>query len=100
MHITVENNLALLVTQVDELFRVVDCRVQYLRGIWPTSIQIDSHKIASIVPNYDAIRIEHRYNFEDESVSEELGVWIILLQEELDGALTHELGGTLTRMDS
>ena len=55
--------------------------MQPLMRSLPTSIEITARQGASVVTIDDAIWIEHGYDLEDESVSEELGSFFIAHQE-------------------
>lgn len=65
--------------------------MQETRGIGPPAVEIGARQVASVVADDDAVGVEHRYYLEDESVPKELGVFVILLQQEVDGSLNHEL---------
>ena len=59
-----------------ELGVVVD-GVEFARGANPLAIQILAHQGAAVVADDDAVRVQHRHNFENERVSEELGLLIV-----------------------
>ena len=79
MEITEEEHLVVLVAHFHKLFSVIDGWVEEFAGLWPSSVEVCSHKIAPIITINNSIWVKHRYNFENESFSQHLGLLIILL---------------------
>ena len=63
-----------MLDQFTYLFQVVDCRVQFPRGIDVAPVQVDSCQVASRATVDDSIDVEHRDDLKHEVVSEDLGV--------------------------
>ena len=70
MHVTEQHNLVVFVVQSDQLLCEIYCRVEQSTWIRPSSIQICPYKVAAVISSYHAIWIKHRYNLEDESLSQ------------------------------
>ena len=68
--------------------------------IRPSSIQISSYHVTSIIADDNSIWIEHRDNFENECVSEQLGLFVILLKQKFNCTVDHELSVALSRVYS
>ena len=68
--------------------------------IRPSSIQISSYHVTSIIADDDSVRIEHGDNFENECVSEQLSLFVILLKQKFNCAMDHELSIALPRVYS
>jgi hypothetical protein len=47
----------------------------------PLAIKVTSRETASIIPNHHAIWVEHRYDFEDISISKQLGAFLAAKKE-------------------
>lgn len=73
MHIAIQNDFPLPVDVPDQLFAVVDRRVQELVGHQPFTIEVTSKEGTAIVTVDDAIRIQHWYNFKDEVFTKLVG---------------------------
>ena len=100
MHVAEQHHLIIFVVHGDQLFGEVYRRVQQPTRIRPPSVQIRPYKIAAVVPSNHSIRIEHRHNLEDESLSQQLCLLVILLKQKLDGTVYQKLGRALSRMHS
>ena len=69
--------------------------MEQLGWVDPPSVQVHSQDIAPVVPLGHSIRVQHRNYLEDEGLAEELGLSVVLLQEEVDDPLHHERGVAL-----
>lgn len=96
MDVTKDNDL-ILTELLEQVLRVVDGRMQELGWLVPPSVEVDPQNIASVVPSYNSVRVQHRDNLEDELLSEELGLFS-LGQDEIDETLNHKRGVTLSWM--
>ena len=72
------------------MFRKKDLRVQELRGVRPTTVQVHTQNVASVVAINHSVRVEHRYNFENEQLSKGLCLLAPKLEYKVDDALDHE----------
>ena len=64
MHVAKEHDLIFFVVSCHELFCEVNRRMQKAWWIGPSTVEIATNCIASIVANDDAIRIQHRHDLE------------------------------------
>ena len=90
VHVADHNDATLLVLFLDHLFGGVDRRVQHLTWMLPPAIQITSGQRAAVITIYDAVRIQHRNDFEHVVLSQLvrlLGVWVC---QEFDRPKHHE----------
>ena len=92
MHVAEEYDLVLPVVSRHELLGEVDCWVEQARRIWPSSVQVTADHVAAIVADYNSVRVQHGNYFEDEGVSQELSLSIVLLQQELNRTMNHKRG--------
>ena len=81
MHVAEEEDVSALQRPLHHQLRMVVDGIELARRPNPLPIQILPHQRAPVVAYYDAIWIEHGYDLEDESVSEELGSFFIAHQE-------------------
>lgn len=100
VHIAVKDDLVLSVALLDQLLGVVNRWMKHFRRVRPPPIQIDANQVAAVISNDHSIRVQHGDYFKYECVTEELGIGVILLQQELDGSLTEELGVSFARVDT
>jgi hypothetical protein len=100
VHVAEQNHLVLAMVCRDELFSIVNSRMYEPRWVGPPTIQISSNEIASIISNNDTIRIKHGDDLEYKGIPQQLGIFVVLLKQELDGSLNHELGIAFPRMHS
>ena len=77
MEIAEEENVSTLQRSLHHQLRVVIDRVKLARGANPLSIQVLSHQRAPVVAHDDSVRVQHRYNLEDEGASQELRMLIV-----------------------
>eukprot|EP00350_Pseudokeronopsis_sp_OXSARD2_P008100 CAMPEP_0170550902 /NCGR_PEP_ID=MMETSP0211-20121228/8912_1 /TAXON_ID=311385 /ORGANISM="Pseudokeronopsis sp., Strain OXSARD2" /LENGTH=390 /DNA_ID=CAMNT_0010857721 /DNA_START=52 /DNA_END=1224 /DNA_ORIENTATION=- len=98
MHITEDQNLMVYVHLSGEELGVVDCGVEELGGVDPAPVQVHSQDIASVVSLGHSVRIQHRNYLEDEGLSEELSLSVVLLEQEVDDPLHHKGRVALSRM--
>jgi len=89
VHVT--ENYDLVFTELfDQIFAVVDSRVQQFGGLIPSSIQVNTQGIASVVPSDDTIRVQHGHYLENELLSKVLS-FFSLRDQIVNCALSHKL---------
>ena len=98
MHVTEQNDLILLVVRSNKFLRIVNSGVEDFGRIRPSSIQISSHHVTSIIASHYSIRVEHWDYFENECVSQQLRLFVILLKQKFNRTMNHELCVALSRM--
>jgi len=76
MEITIESELSGFNRLADHLFHSHDLRVVPHVRCNPLAIQVTSRETASVIPNNHTIWVEHRYDFEDISISKQLGAFL------------------------
>jgi hypothetical protein len=64
--------------------------VQELRRVCPTTVQVHTQNVASVVPINNTIRVEHGYDFENEQLSKSLCLLAPKLKYKIDDALYHK----------
>lgn len=80
MHITKKHHLVFLVVILNKFLCEVDCWMKQARRIRPATIEVTSNHITPIIANDDTIRIQHWHDFKDESISQQLSFFVVLLQ--------------------
>jgi hypothetical protein len=73
MHITVQDYAPLPVQVPDHLFAVVDAFVQEFVWLQPFAVQVAPEQRAAVVALHDAVRVQHRHDFEDEVLAQFAG---------------------------
>jgi hypothetical protein len=76
MEIAIESELSGLYRLTDHLFHSHDLRVIPHIGSDPLAIQVTTRETAPVVSNHHAIRVEHRYYFEDISIPKQLSAFL------------------------
>jgi hypothetical protein len=74
MQITVKENITRLQRPLHHQFGMIIRRVELGAATNPLSVQVRTQQGAAVVANNDAVRVQHGYNFENESVSQKLGL--------------------------
>eukprot|EP00356_Strombidium_inclinatum_P013872 CAMPEP_0170497566 /NCGR_PEP_ID=MMETSP0208-20121228/25058_1 /TAXON_ID=197538 /ORGANISM="Strombidium inclinatum, Strain S3" /LENGTH=90 /DNA_ID=CAMNT_0010774421 /DNA_START=2323 /DNA_END=2595 /DNA_ORIENTATION=+ len=74
-------NLAALQRLSNHVLHAEDLRRVPETGAHPLSIQVVATEAASVVANNDAVRVQHRNNFEDELVSKDQGLELVTHEE-------------------
>jgi len=69
MKITEEEDRSRIKSLLHHQLSMVISRVQLVIGSNPLPIEVNTCQTASIIANNDTIRVQHRYDFKDESVS-------------------------------
>lgn len=82
-----------------QLLGVENLGVQVARRVRPAAVQVRAGKVAAVIAYNHTVRVQHRNDFEDKRVAKQLGVLVVLLQQEIDCALDHELRVALTGVD-
>ena len=73
MQVAVEHYSPFLMEVFDQLLGVINRWMQFLMRYLPSSVQVATSKGAPVVPINNAVRIQHRDDFENELLSEQLG---------------------------
>ena len=81
MEVAEERDLSELLDAHDHFFEVEYLRVVYFGGVGPFAIEVVPRYVGPVVPMNDPIRVEHRYYFEDEVLSQPLGLFVVGDQE-------------------
>lgn len=68
MEVTEQEEVSFLVNLLDKLFRIENGRVGLLGWLAPLSVKVDPGEVDPIVPDHNAIDIEHGYDENQEIV--------------------------------
>jgi hypothetical protein len=100
MKVTIEQHCIVSGTLLCKHLRVVDRGMQKLRGVCPSTIEVDSQYVATVISVNHAIRVKHGHNFKNELFSEGLGFFARGLEQKVYHALYHEGGVGLSWVHS
>jgi hypothetical protein len=64
--------------------------MQQLARVGPSSIEVCANIVASVVSIHYSIWIQHGNNLENKSFSQDFGLLVVFLQQEIDGSLNHK----------
>ena len=55
------------------IFRFLFLIIVLILSLWKLPVHVSTNKCSACVSNYDAIRVAHRHNFEDETATQFIG---------------------------
>ena len=87
-------------TNLQQLLRIVNCWMKQFRWIWPSSVQVCSNVVASIISIHNSIRVQHGHYFENECLSKHLCFLVVFLQEKIYCSLYHKWSIRFSWMNS
>lgn len=94
-----EMNVSALQRLLYHFFHAHDLRRRLLHWVHPLTIEVEAGEAASVVAHDDAIRVEHRNNFENEGVSEDAR-FSLVAQHHFNDTFHNEGTVRLSRVDT
>lgn len=100
MHVAKKQYLMVSVALLSKHLSIVNSGVEKLWRIWPSSVKVDSKRIASVVALDNPVWVQHRNYFKDKCFSQQLSFLVMLLQKKVYSSLNYERSVAFSRMDS
>ena len=100
MHIAKQYYLTLSLYRFDKFFCCVYCWVQYFVWELPSTVQIAPCQRTSVVAVNYSVRVQHRDNFKDKVVSEQLSLLIGRISQEIYQATHHPRAHCFSRVNA
>lgn len=87
MHVTKQQNLMVSMALLGQHLSIENGWMKEPWGVGPTTVQVDTQSITAIVAKGHTVRVQHRNYFEDESLSQKLSFFIVLLKQKVYDSL-------------